>query len=179
MNAVTYVCLVISIGLIVDFIMHIILRYNESTYKTREGRVKDTLETMGSSILLGGLSTMLGVLPLAFSTSTILRSVFTSLFAMIVLGAFAMIEDSCSRRIQCRDIFLTSCPFSSICTVGVTHGLILLPVFLSAFGPYTAIRENDVSNTKEESSSPTTPGTIQYDSTFDSDGSTGKVVSEC
>jgi len=85
-NAVTYVCLVISIGLIVDFLMHILLRYHESKYRTREGRVKDTLETMGSSILLGGLSTFLGVIPLAFSTSTILRTVFTSLFSMVILG---------------------------------------------------------------------------------------------
>lgn len=76
----------ISIGLIVDFLMHILLRYHESKYKTREGRVKDTLETMGSSILLGGLSTFLGVTPLAFSTSTILRTVFTSLFSMVILG---------------------------------------------------------------------------------------------
>jgi predicted RND superfamily exporter protein len=77
---------VIAIGLIVDFIAHILLRYNESAYKTREGRVKDTLETMGSSIFLGGLSTFLGVIPLAFSTSTVLRTVFTSLVAMVVLS---------------------------------------------------------------------------------------------
>jgi uncharacterized membrane protein len=78
--------LVIAIGLIVDFIAHILLRYNESKCKTREGRVKDTLETMGSSIFLGGFSTFLGVIPLAFSTSTVLRTVFTSLVAMVVLS---------------------------------------------------------------------------------------------
>jgi uncharacterized membrane protein YdfJ with MMPL/SSD domain len=77
---------VIAIGLIVDFISHVLLRYNESTYKTREGRVKDTLETIGSSIFLGGFSTFLGVIPLAFSTSTVLRTVFTSLVAMVVLS---------------------------------------------------------------------------------------------
>jgi Niemann-Pick C1 protein len=77
---------VIAIGLIVDFIAHILVRYNESTYKTREGRVKDTLETMGASIFLGGLSTFLGVIPLAFSTSTVLRTVFTSLVAMVLLS---------------------------------------------------------------------------------------------
>ena len=87
-----------------------ILRYHESQFKTREGRVKDTLETMGSSILLGGLSTFLGVIPLAFSTSTILRTVFTCLFSMVVLG--------------------------------VTHGLVLLPVVLSVIGPQADIRED-------------------------------------
>jgi len=85
-NAVSYVCLVISIGLIVDFLMHIILRYCESTKRSRDARVIDTLETMGASILLGGLSTFLGILPLCLSTSTILRTVFTSLCTMVVLS---------------------------------------------------------------------------------------------
>lgn len=93
----------ISVGLLVDFLMHILLRYNESTHRTRDGRVRDTLETMGSSILLGGLSTFLGIFPLFFSTSYILKTVFTSLCSMVIIG--------------------------------VTHGLILLPVILSMAGP--------------------------------------------
>lgn len=102
-NAVTYVCLVISIGLIVDFLMHILLRYFECSSKSREKRVVETLETMGSSIMLGGLSTLLGALPLVLSTSTILRTVFTCFCSMVVLG--------------------------------VSHGLVLLPVVLSVVGP--------------------------------------------
>lgn len=43
---------------------------------------------MGSSIFVGGLSTMLGVVPLAFSTSAIIRIVFTMFFAMVTLGIF-------------------------------------------------------------------------------------------
>ncbi|CAB9512172.1 Pick C1-like protein 1 [Seminavis robusta] len=105
-NAVTFVCLVISIGLIVDFLLHIMLRYVESKAPTREERVKETLETMGSSILLGGVSTLLGILPLAFSSSTIMRTVFTSLCSMVVLA--------------------------------VAHGLMVLPVLLSFFGPITS-----------------------------------------
>jgi len=85
-NAVTYVCLVISIGLMVDFVVHVLLRYYESKEETRHDKVKDTLETMGASILVGGISTALGVLPLAFSTSEIMGSVFISFFAMIILG---------------------------------------------------------------------------------------------
>jgi Patched family len=41
---------------------------------------------MGASVLLGGLSTFLGVVPLALSTSTVMRTVFTCLCAMVVLG---------------------------------------------------------------------------------------------
>lgn len=85
-NAVTYVCLTISIGLLVDFLMHIMLRYYESAEVTREEKVKDTLKTMGVSILVGGLSTFLAVIPLAFSTSAIIGTVFTAFFSMVTLG---------------------------------------------------------------------------------------------
>ena len=84
-------------------LVHVIMRFYESTKKTREDKVKDTLETMGASILVGGISTSLGVLPLALSTSSILHSVFTCFFAMIALG--------------------------------VTHGLVFLPVLLAICGP--------------------------------------------
>ena len=66
--------------------MHILLRYNESKEIAREDKVKDTLETMGVSILTGGLSTFLAVIPLAFSTSAIIGEVFTSFFIMVTLG---------------------------------------------------------------------------------------------
>jgi uncharacterized membrane protein YdfJ with MMPL/SSD domain len=70
----------------VDFIVHVLLRYYESFEQTREAKVKDTLETLGASILVGGLSTALGVLPLAFSTSSIMSTVFISFFALIASG---------------------------------------------------------------------------------------------
>ncbi|CAB9497246.1 Pick C1-like protein 1 [Seminavis robusta] len=107
-NPLTYICLVISVGLLVDFIMHILLRYYESTMPTREEKVKDTLRTMGSSILVGGLSTCLGVFPLAFSSSGIIKTVFVMFMAMVALG--------------------------------VSHGLLLLPVILSYVGPTVCIK---------------------------------------
>lgn len=78
--------------------------------------MKETLETMGASILVGGLSTFLGVIPLAFSTSAILRTVFTAFFAMV--------------------------------TLGLTHGLILLPVVLSLVGPLVCIQPHNNQNEK-------------------------------
>lgn len=101
-NVVTYVSLVVSIGLLVDFLMHILLTYYESNLPTREEKVKSTLGTMGASILVGGLSTFLGVVPLLFSTSEIFSTICITFLAMVILG--------------------------------VTHGLILLPVLLSFFG---------------------------------------------
>lgn len=86
-NGIFYFCVLVSIGLMVDFLLHILLRYYEtSPSKTRDERVKETLETMGSSIMLGGLTTFLGVVPLCFSTTKIFMIVFKSFFAMVVLG---------------------------------------------------------------------------------------------
>jgi Niemann-Pick C1 protein len=101
-NAVSYVTLVMSIGLLVDFVIHIILRYYESPGNRREKTV-ETLRSMGSSILIGGVSTFLGTLPLAFSTSEIFYTVFVAFLALV--------------------------------TIGVGHGLILVPVILSTIGP--------------------------------------------
>ena len=83
-NAVTYVTIVISIGLLIDFLMHILLKYYEADGISREAKVKKTLETMGSSILLGGFTTWLGVLPLAFSTTKIFMVSYGSCDAVLL-----------------------------------------------------------------------------------------------
>jgi len=109
-NGITYVCVVVSIGLLVDFLIHVLLRYYECPPgKTRDERVKETLETMGASILVGGITTFLAVVPIAASSVKIFLTVFNSFFAMVGLG--------------------------------VTHGLILLPVILSMVGPTTNVRQ--------------------------------------
>jgi len=100
-NPVTYIILAFSVGLLVDFLMHILLRYYE-TPGTRREKVIGTLGTMGSSILLGGTTTFLGTLPLAFANSNIFFTVFIAFVGLVVLG--------------------------------ITHGLILLPVVLATVG---------------------------------------------
>ena len=76
-----------SIGLLVDFLLHVLLRYFESTETTREGKVKDMLRTMESSILIGGISTFLGVIPLAFSTSEVFSTIFITFMGLVTFGA--------------------------------------------------------------------------------------------
>ena len=66
--------------------MHVLLRYYESPGNRYEKTV-DMLRTMGASILIGGVSTFLGILPLAFSTSEIFGTVFISFFGLVILGA--------------------------------------------------------------------------------------------
>lgn len=63
---------------------------------------------MGASILIGGATTFLAVVPISLSSVTIFMTVFNAFFAMVSLG--------------------------------VTHGLILLPVILSLVGPTTNVR---------------------------------------
>lgn len=108
-NAVTYVSLILSIGLMVDFILHVLLRFYEAE-GGRKQKVVHTLKTMGSSVLVGGISTFLGTLPLAFSTSEVFYTVFVAFIGLVTLGC--------------------------------GHGLILLPVLLSMFGPKDVISDS-------------------------------------
>lgn len=85
LNPVTFITLIISIGLMVDFLQHILLRYYESP-GTRHEKVVHTLRTMGSSVLLGGFTTFLGTLCLAFSTSAILQTLFLSYIGLVTIG---------------------------------------------------------------------------------------------
>jgi len=86
-NSVTAIGLIMSIGLVVDYNMHIVLTFFETTAATRNERSHKVLNTIGKSILLGGFSTFLGVLPLAFSSSEIFRTFFISFLGIVFLGA--------------------------------------------------------------------------------------------
>jgi Niemann-Pick C1 protein len=102
-NVTTYISLAMAIGLLVDYVVHVLLRFYEVPGTTRDEKVKKMLKSIGSAVLSGGLSTFLGILPLAFSTSQVMRTVFVCFLAMVALGC--------------------------------GHGLIILPVLLSYFGP--------------------------------------------
>jgi len=79
-----------SIGLMVDYVIHIVFNYFETTqYANRKFKVKHVMETMGASILIGGSSTMLGVIPLAFSTSQIFLTIFAVFFSFV---SFALLH---------------------------------------------------------------------------------------
>lgn len=76
-----------SIGLLVDFLMHTLLAFYEAPGDTRADKVRHSLKTMGSSVFIGAVSTLLGVVALAFSTSEIFRTVFVSFIALVTIGA--------------------------------------------------------------------------------------------
>lgn len=76
---------VMSIGLIVDFIMHVMLRFYECP-GNRTSKTVEMMRTMGSSIFLGGVSTFLGTMPLVFSTSTVFRTVFVCFLGLVTIS---------------------------------------------------------------------------------------------
>lgn len=85
-NSVTTVVLVMAIGLSVDFVMHVVMAYFETTASTRDGKVCIAMMTIGTSILVAGCSTLLGTMLLAFGSSKISYIFFSALFGVVALG---------------------------------------------------------------------------------------------
>jgi Niemann-Pick C1 protein len=145
-NSVSYITLTLSIGLMVDFLIHILLSYFESGKTSRVEKVKDTLRTMGASVFMGGLTTFLGVLPLAFSKTGLFEVVFFTFIGLVLLG--------------------------------VTHGLIVLPVLLSIFGPEESIQgllgednaaQNDAAAAESEGEAGVSSNVVSHEGAKDGD----------
>ena len=137
-NPVMYISTVMSIGLMVDFVMHVTLMYVETKgHTSRTQKTKDTMETIGASVLLGGFSTLIGVLPLALSTSEIFWTTFVIFFGLVLFG--------------------------------LLHGLVLLPVLLSMFGPLDSISDE----VAEEDNMNTTKAITHLDTNSQTIGDSG------
>ncbi|CAG9462334.1 unnamed protein product [Pedinophyceae sp. YPF-701] len=101
-DSVVVIMLVLSLGLSVDYSVHIAHAFMSSGGEPNE-RLVETLATMGTAVLSGGLSTWLAVLLIGASESYVFETFFRALF---------------------------------LCTtLGITHGLIFLPVVLSLVNP--------------------------------------------
>jgi len=86
LNSITMIVMVMAIGFTVDYSCHITHTYLMSEKKTPEERVKFTIQTMGGSVLKGGLSTLIGIIVLSLSSSKLFVLFFKMMFTIIVLG---------------------------------------------------------------------------------------------
>ena len=86
-NSVSLINLVLAVGAGLDPSAHITHAYMAlSGSRPRKDRAVFSLQHIGGSVMLGGLSSLIGLIPLALSSSTIFRVFFTMLFSTFVLA---------------------------------------------------------------------------------------------
>jgi len=107
LNSISMINLVMAIGLVVDYSMHIAHSFmTQEPFLSRNERTVLAMKQIGLPVAKGIFSTFIAVLPLAFASSNVFRTFFKMFLAILIVGGL--------------------------------HGLVLMPVVLSLFGP-TAI----------------------------------------
>ncbi|QDZ21743.1 patched domain-containing protein [Chloropicon primus] len=87
-NAVTVVNLVMAVGLSIDYSLHIAHSCLDSADGRGTNPVEYALKTIGPAVLAGGISTFMGILPLAGSTTFIFKMFFKLMGGTVVFGMF-------------------------------------------------------------------------------------------
>lgn len=86
-NQVSIINMIMATGLAVDYAVYFAQRFvNVAADGTLNGRVAMALTDTGSAVFTGGITALLGTIPLAFSSSHILRTFFNLLFGTIVFS---------------------------------------------------------------------------------------------
>lgn len=86
LSAITSVQIILSVGFCVDFTVHISHAFMAASGKNRNLRVIHALEKVGVPILNGAISSVLGILMLAFAKSYVFQSFFKTMLLVILLG---------------------------------------------------------------------------------------------
>mmetsp|Transcript_9493 Transcript_9493/g.17123 ORF Transcript_9493/g.17123 Transcript_9493/m.17123 type:complete len:931 (-) Transcript_9493:1479-4271(-) len=85
-SSVSVICLSLSVGLSVDFTVHIAKAFVDAVGESRKDRVKEALRALGPPVLHAGVSTFLAIFVLIGAKSFIFRVFFKCFFLIIVLG---------------------------------------------------------------------------------------------
>lgn len=86
LNAISFLCLVMGIGISVDYCVHVGHAFAHSNGLTRVEKARVAITGMGASVTKGGITTFLGVMILSFASSNAFRTFFKMLFGTVVLG---------------------------------------------------------------------------------------------
>ena len=86
LDSISMINIILCIGFSVDFSAHICYAFMASKKATRNEKTVDALYQLGYPIIQGAISTILGTIPLAFSSSYLFRTFFKTLFLVICLG---------------------------------------------------------------------------------------------
>lgn len=118
-DLVTCIGLELAIGLCVDYASHIGHTFLTISEGTNYDRSLRTVTSIGSAVLYGGLSTLIGVSMLGFSDAYSFQTFFKV-------------------RNGCDDFVVYFCLlqiFLLVVVFGLFHGVVLLPIILSWVGP--------------------------------------------
>ena len=85
LNAVSMINLIMCIGFSVDFSAHISYAYLSAS-GTHKEKVELALFTVGLPILLGGLSTIVGILPICLADTEVFLIFFRVVFTVVILA---------------------------------------------------------------------------------------------
>merc|ERR1712070_421318 len=85
LNSVTTICLIMAVGVAVDYAAHIAHSFM-ANQGSREERAVHAVEDMSRSLIAGSVSTFLGVLPLGFAMAETNRIFFKMMVGVIICG---------------------------------------------------------------------------------------------
>ena len=86
LSSITMIHLIMSVGFSIDYTSHTCHAYMVAVGNTRKERVRIALQSSGAPIFNGAVSSILGIVMLAFAKSYIFQSFFKVMFLVVLFG---------------------------------------------------------------------------------------------